>query len=388
SDLLDRTVEVDTEVLDAAWSLAVRTPPRAGVDRPVLLEVELKPFGDASRLKPPERIDASTGGPLVELRDDGSEGDRQAGDRIYSRRWTPAEVGSLRIGYEAVGGSTTTRGSAPLEVLGRLDFGPLRPVRLGQACSGTEVADRLELGSATVRGGFDATVSSSFALDRTVLEIDLGEGWVPLGEKPLPLRLTESGPRAWPVRLRVGSCPDGSPKGRRFEIALEAAGPDGKPLRAKVPLEVVVIEDPWLRCWWPVLAAGAGLVIAGILVHGFWSPSRFSPRLGVTLSPEEDLTEGFFHPIRAQRGTGSGFYRDARVFIRQDLRLSATARDALARLRADAKLVRIQPVHGAALWRQTAEGGWEQAPPGESTARFGDLYRNDAGSLFFEIRNA
>ncbi len=388
SDLLDRTVEVETRVLDAAWSLAVKTPPKATVDHPVLLEVELKPFGDPSRLKPPERIDALTGGPAVGLRDDGSEGDRTAGDRIYSRRWIPAEVGSFKVEYAPIGGSTSLRGAAPIEVLGRLDFGPLRPIRLGQACSGAEVGDRLELGAATVRGGFDATVSSSFELDRTALEIDLGDGWVLLGSKPLPLRLTESGPRAWPVRLRVGSCPEGNPKGRRFDIVLEAAGPDGKPLKANVPLEVVVIEDPWLRCWWPVLAAGAGIVLAGVLVHGFWSPSRFSPRLGVTLSPEEDLTEGFFHPIRAQRGTGSGFYRDARVFIRQDFRLSGNAREALARLRADHKLVRIQPVHGTALWRQNAEGAWEQVPPAETTARFGDLYRNDTGTLFFEIRNA
>jgi VWA domain-containing protein len=388
SDLLDRTVNVDARVLDAAWTLAVKTPPRAEVDKPVLLEVELRPVGDPSGLAPPERVDALAGGPPVGLRDDGAEGDRQAGDRIYSRRWTPRRVGATPIDYVPVGGGPVTRAAAPLQVQGRLDLGRPGAVHLGQAQSGTTVEDRLDLAGATVRGEFEVRVSSSFGLDRSALEIDLGDGWVPLGRQPRSFRLSETGPHSWPVRLRVGECPQGTPAGRRFELVLESTAADGRPLRAAVPLEVVVVEDPWLHCWWPVLAAGAGLLVAGVLLHGWWSPSRFAPRLGVVLSPEEDVNEGFFHPIRAQRGSRSGFYRDARVFIRQDYRLSGHARDAVARLRADEKLVRIQPVHGSVLWRQTADGTWEQVPQEESTARFGNLYRNETGNLFFEIRNA
>jgi hypothetical protein len=100
------------------------------------------------------------------------------------------------------------------------------------------------------------------------------------------------------------------------------------------------------------------------------------------------MGEGFFHPIRGQRGSRSGFYRDARIWISHDFRLTGRPHGAVARLRADHKMVRIQPAPGAALWRQNADGVWEQIPPGESTARFGDVYRNDAGTLFFELRNA
>lgn len=388
SDALDRTVTIETRVVEAAWSLTVKTPPRAQVDKPVLLSVELKPVGDASSLKPPQRIDALTGGPALELRDDGAQGDQRAGDRVYSQRWAPSRVGKLDIDYHPVGGSLATRAAAPLQVLGELDFGKPSPVRLGQARSETEVSDRLDLGTAKVRGEFEVKVSSSFALDRTALEIDLGKGWVPLDREPRVLRLTEGGPRTWPVRLRVGECPQGNPASRSFEIALEATAADGRPLRAVAPLQVEVVEDPWLHCWWPVIAAGLGLLLASVIVHGYWSPSRFPPRLGVVLSPEEDITEGFFHPIRAQRGSRSGFYRDARIYILQDFRLSAKPRSALVRLRADARLVRLQPANGCALWRQNAEGAWEQVAPGESTARFGDLYKNDTGTLFFQIRNA
>jgi hypothetical protein len=388
SDQLDRTVPVATQVIDAGWSTVVKTPSHVEIGQPVLLEVEMRPIGNPSLLKSPQRIDALTGGPVLELRDDGKNGDRRAGDRLYSRSWPPATVGKVNIDYVPVGGSTAAKASAPLQVLGRLDLGPLRPVHLGQAYSGSEVADRLDLSSAKVQGEFDVRVSSSFKLKRTDLEIDLGQGWIPLGPTPATFRLEESGPRSWPVRLRVGRCPQGNPPDRRFDITLEVKAADGRQVRSVVPLEVEVLEDPWLHCWWPVLALGLGLLVAAILVHGYWSPSRFPPRLGVVLSPEEDMGEGFFHPIRAQRGSRSGFYRDARIFIREDFRLSGRAESALVRLRADRKLVRIQSVHGAVVWRQNAEGEWEQLPPGESTARFGDLYRNDPKTLFFEIRNA
>src|SRR6185312_12434832 len=335
----------------------------------------------------PERIDVLTGGPALALRDDGQDGDLQAGDRIYSRTWTPRQVGSLHLDYTPVGGSSAVPASASLEVTGRLAFGPPIPVRLGRAHSETEVADRLDLGSAEVRGTFDVRVSSPFTLARTALEIDTGPGWAPLDREEKILRVVEGGRRTWPVRLRVGRCPEGSSAGHTFNIAIDAISADGKALHTVVPLFVEVVSDPWLHCWWPALAATIGLLITGILIHGYCSPSRFPPRLGVMLSPEEDMGEGFFYPIRAERGSRSGFYHDAHIYISQDFHLSGKPLNAVARLRADATQVRIQP-SGGAVWRRNPEGDWEQLSPGESTARFGDLYRNDPGTLFFEIRNA
>ena len=379
SDFLDRTVPLATKVIEAAWKVEVRTARRAEVSRPLALAVELLPVGSLGSLAPPERIDALTGGPVLALRDDGRGGDARAGDRVFSGRWTPIQPGTVSVDYVPVGGSVAPRASAPVEVLGRLAFGSAVPIALGRVSNRSEAAGQLDLGTAEVRGEFEAKVSTPFHLARTALEIDTGEGWVPLGREPRTLRLADGGRRAWPLRLRVGECPEGSSAGSRFEVLIEATGADGRPLRTVVPLTVEVVADPWLRCWWPVIALGAGLAAAAVALHGYWFPSRFPPRLGVVLSPEADLGEGFFHPIRSQRGTRSGFYRDARVYVCQDYRLCGKPRNAVARLRADRKLVRIQPSGGAQLWRQTAEGAWEQLPAGESTARFGDLFNEGPG---------
>jgi hypothetical protein len=262
-------------------------------------------------------------------------------------------------------------------------------MRFGRLKSGSESTGQLDLSKAEVRGDFELEVTTSFARARSVMEIDLGQGWIPLGKNALKLRFAETGRHSWPVRLRVGECPEANRAGTPFNVIVAGVGPDGRAIQTAVPATAEIVADSWLHCWWPVIAAVAGLILAGIVFHGYWSPSRFSPRLGVILSPEEDVDgEGFFHPIRAERGSGSGFYRDARIFICHDFRLSSRPRNALARLRANRKLVRIEPVAGSTIWRRTADGTWEQIQPGESTARFGDLYRNEHGSLFFELRNA
>jgi hypothetical protein len=268
-----------------------------------------------------------------------------------------------------------------------LKLGPPIPIVLGSGGSGSRLTGRLDLGRTEVHGSLDAEVTSDYGLARTLLEIDPGTGWVPLGAAAQRLHLSAGGGLSWPVRLRVGSCPEGSAR-RRFQVVITATGADGQAQTSVVPLAVEVIPEPWLRCWWPILALALGAVLLGIVVYGFWSPSRFPGRLGVVLSPEADMGEGFLYPIRGQRGTGSGFFRDARVYVCQDFRLAGRPRNAVVRLRAEAQQVRIAAVPGAAVWRQGADGGWEPLPPGESTARFGTIYKNDLGSLFFELRNA
>jgi hypothetical protein len=107
----------------------------------------------------------------------------------------------------------------------------------------------------------------------------------------------------------------------------------------------------------------------------------------VYLSPEEDMAEGYPHSVRRTRGGGSGFYRHATVYVCEDYRLAGRADGALACLRADGRRVRIRPVNGSAVWRRAVDGEWERLSSDESSARFGTLYRNDAGNLFFELRN-
>lgn len=389
SDFLDRRTTLTANVVDAAWRLDVRTPKNAEVGKPIDVAVAVEPVGTAATtLKPPERIDALTGREVIALRDDGQQGDRQANDRIFARKWTPPDTGTMQLEYKPAGGGLAASVNAPIVVLGKLRFNRATPIRLGRLTSNSTGNGRLDLSSAEVRGAFDIQVSTPFDSTRSILEIDPGTGWVELGSQPLTLRLTQSGAKAWPLRLRVGECPAEHSAKRPFEMMVTGTAPDGQPLRTTIPVFVEIVPDSWLHCWWPVLAMAAGAVVTAIVIHGIWSPSRFSPRLGVVLSPEEDIAEGFFHPIRGQRGSSSGFYRDARIFICADFRLSGRPRDAVACLRADRKQVRLSPAGGSVVWRRTSDGKWEQIPPDESPARFGDLYRNDPGNLFFELRNA
>ncbi|MCP3959683.1 MAG: hypothetical protein GY719_17685 [bacterium] len=49
--------------------------------------------------------------------------------------------------------------------------------------------------------------------------------------------------------------------------------------------------------------------------------------------------------------------------------------------------MRIQPLAGSNIWRRNAEDTWERLPPEESPARFGVVYKDELGTLFFELRN-
>ena len=46
-----------------------------------------------------------------------------------------------------------------------------------------------------------------------------------------------------------------------LDLRLEAVGPGGKTLTSEVPLNVVVLEDPWLTCFWYIPAGAAGITL-------------------------------------------------------------------------------------------------------------------------------
>jgi len=385
---LDRTVRLEAEVVDLAWRLEPRSPDQAQVGTPVRLEAEIEPMvPGVEAARPDEVVVSSAGTELARLTDDGSAPDEAAADHVYSGTWTPAEPSDVPLEYEARGGAPTQGGQGTLEVLGVLDLGSVPAVRFERIEGGGSATSTLDLSGAKVEGTYEARLTSTYDASRSLLEIDTGKGWVPLSSQPVAIELTKRGRRTWPLRLRAADCAQGVSPDQQFEIAVDTTGPAGAALRAMVPLTATVAPDPWLQCWWPVLALGAGLCLVGVVVHGFWSPSRFARRLGVVLSPEEDMSEGYPHGIRQCRGTGVGFYRDATVYVRDDFRLSGTARGAIARFRADGKRVRIRPEPAVSIWRKTADDEWEPLPPEETPARFGTVYRNDPPTLFFELRN-
>jgi hypothetical protein len=169
---------------------------------------------------------------------------------------------------------------------------------------------------------------------------------------------------------------------------LEATDQRGQRLRAEVPIRVEIVKDSWLHCWWPVIAAILLALLGLFILYGILSPARFPRNLSVILSPEADMAEGYPFNIRSQKGARSGFYRNARLHITSDFQLRRSAHGALARLRAERIGVFIQPLPGNAVLYLDEDNRWEPLPTEQETrVRFSTLYKNVAGTLFFEFRN-
>jgi len=217
--------------------------------------------------------------------------------------------------------------------------------------------------------------------------VQTSAGWQKLGDNPVLLRMDPAAAPSWPVRITAEKCPAACDLSEIHKVTLAVSRADGRIDRVEAPVTVEVPPDPWLVCNWPYLAAGAGLLLAGFIFYGFYSPYRFGPRVGIQLSPEEDLTEGFYYALRAQSGSRSGFYRNARLYISSDYRISGKSRGAIAKLRAGGKnQLFLQPVGGQSLWRQRFDGEWEPVPAEEALMRQGSMYRNDDKTLFFDMR--
>jgi len=387
SDTLDRSTDIEFQVSKIGWRLEPQLPPKAAVGSPLKLTVQARANGAAAA--PLQAVEVRVGGDtLASLRDDGLQGDLHANDGVFSGVFTPKQTGDYVLSFIPQGGDAGLPVTASLQVLGRIQFPPPVAVQLGRIGSHAQNQGGLDLSAATVQGELSLELSSDYAARGSVLEIDLGAGWVVLDSRPRTLRLTPDGPRHWPVRVRTGDCPAGLGDKDLFTVQLKALDFDNRPQVYAAPLRLVILEDPWLRCWWQALVAAAGGLLLAIVIYGFWSPSRFSGRLGVVLSPEEDMAEGFFHAVRAQRGTGSGFFRDARVYIRPNFRLSGRRKGALACLRASGRRVYIQQAGvSAPLYRQNLDGDWEPLPLEETPVRFGVVYKHTASGVYFEIRN-
>ncbi|WP_198328280.1 VWA domain-containing protein [Methylovulum psychrotolerans] len=389
SSLLDRHSEATVQVEAVDWGLQASVPEHVEVDNPVNLTVKIQPGVSSHSPMPPQAIDVYIDGKAeTSLYDDGKNGDTQAGDSLYAGTWTPHTIADYSLDFKAVAGGNALPTKASIKVIGSIRFGLAIPVNFGRRSSNSQVQNHLDLGNDTlVKGEYPLTLSSNYSASGSVVEIDLGQGWVPLDARPQPFVLGSGALHSWPLRLRVGDCPASVTANDHFSIEFSGTDANGQPVRHSVPLRLEIAADWWLHCWWPVLATAVAGLLGAIVIYGFWSPSRFSPKLGVFLSPEEDINEGFFHPIYAQRGTGNGFYRDARVYIRQDFRLSGNAKGELARLRADGKQVFIRPAPGAVVYRQNFDGEWEVMPANETAVNFGVIYKDSLGALFFQLRN-
>jgi hypothetical protein len=272
-------------------------------------------------------------------------------------------------------------------VTGTIAFGPPAALDFGRLTGRSQGEAALDLGFVQAHGPFDLRLRSGFSHAGAVLEIDLGQGFEALSGQVLTSDFPPGRHQRYPVRLRVGNCPAAVVPDQAGALVVETVDQHGQTLRAEVPIRVEIIADDWLRCWWPVIAVILLVLLAAFILYGILSPARFPRTLAVILSPEADLDEGYPFNIRSQKGAGSGFYRDARIHISTDFQLRRSATGALARLRADRLGVFIQALPGNTVLYLDADNRWEPVgPEQEQRVRFSTLYKNAAGTLFFEFR--
>lgn len=276
----------------------------------------------------------------------------------------------------------------PNSALEDFDFGPQpTPIKLGPVTSSSSAMGRLDLTGVRTSAPTNVRLTTDFDRSKATIEVEDNGQWKALGDEPVELTLRPGGANSYRIQILTEECPAACEFEEAHVITLEAQRVDGSVVQSTANLSVRIIPDPWLDCYWQWLAAAASLLIGGVVAHGYISPSRFPARLGVQFAPEEDLSEGVFYEIRRARGSRSGFYRDANVYVQPDFRLSGKRKGALARLRADRSRIQMREETPGSLERLAVDGTWELLPERETPVSTGVLFRTVDRSLYFELRS-
>lgn len=391
-DGMTRVATATLNVGEAVWRLQPELPARARRELPLLVAARLLPAGPAAPHgeAPPTAVQVRGDGVEVRLNDAGADGDEAAGDGLYSAIWTPPGSGELALQMTGDGGAPTLPATV---ALGIDDWAALRgPARLdlGELTSGARPRVGLGLGGSDVRGAVAVEVSLSGVDDRLPVALVTAPDAKPLRLRAgAPVRVPLSGPPTdWALTVRVPRCPPRLVDGGGPATLRIATGQSGPEQELLITLALQTRPLPWWLCLLPWLLAALAVLAAIVIAWGFIGPARFPRTLGVVLSPEEDLEEGFFQLLRARQGTGASFYRDARACIGADFRVSGPRAGAVACLIAGRPRPRLKALSGQVLERRDADGDWTPLGPGETLAMTGVLYRTESGSLYFELRNA
>ena len=150
---------------------------------------------------------------------------------------------------------------------------------------------------------------------------------------PDGLRLTIDGHPAaneQPLRLRRGTteltvcaasarcCDDLDGGAGPTALVVRGADPHYHDGAAVVPVRVTVDAAGFWRCWWPLFAGIAGLVLLVLIVRGFVSPYHFEPDATVRYSRKEQaIRRARAMPLHEMPGGKRGFYRNATAGLDQ-----------------------------------------------------------------------
>jgi hypothetical protein len=383
----ERHSQIRLQVFDSAWRFRPALPAIHGCEIPLFVSGRIEP-GERASSEPPREILAALDDARISLRDDGLNGDAAVGDGVYSAHWTPARSGHAAVRFEGIGGAPVEVAQSSLEILDWAEPAGSEVLDFGTLVGDREATTELDL-SGSVRGGrADVELSAEpfVPVELTVEGAGIGGPRHLVPGQPMRVPLVRGADR-WRLRIAPQRCPprlDGRSIGT---LRVRGQGRDGQVREIALSLRAISEPRPLFHCLLPLLIAAALALLAAFLVWGFVSPARFSRSLGILVSPEEDLDEGFLQLVRTARGTGSGFYRDARAYIAPEFRVSGRRAGALVCLIAGRGGVLMRRLAGQAVLRRNPQGEWEALAEVELRPAFGELFRNEGGTLYFELRN-
>jgi hypothetical protein len=377
----DKTTTFMGKVIESPFRIQPDLPTRVELGQEIDLAAQLIPNGSGLAIGPPERISVDVG---IELTDDGVAPDVRAGDKRYQGSWKPGQMGRVELVFSVPGMPTVMPVTATVEVVGKLIIDQPPAIELGELHRGQSGEGMLDLSTATVVGRFVLEARCPFTPRASQMEIQQDGAWVPLA-RGTELVLTDVGVRAWPVRVQVETCPEAFEGPTSIEIRGEDAS--GAPVSISVPVQVEVVPDPWLSCYWWIPAGALLILVLAWYIHGWMWPSSFSRLMVVWVSAEEDIDEGVPIPIRSVKGSRKRWRRHARVFVCMDFSVRGRAQGAIVRLEADGERVRITPMSGTIL-RLDDDGEWVPISETNPWIMFGQPHRNEDGSVYFELRRS
>jgi hypothetical protein len=141
----------------------------------------------------------------------------------------------------------------------------------------------------------------------------------------------------------------------------------------------------WEKWGWLILLI-LGALLVMIIVYGYIRPNRFAAGLSLCYAPAiDELDDQTPQPVRMWKGTGIGFYRDARACLQDNFRINGTVKGAVAILRAGQRRAVFVKPGSRALYREVGVGEWDQVPPTGRRAGQGEVYRAGESGPYFRL---
>lgn len=380
---LDKKSPIEFNVIKGSWVIQANVPTTSTIGKAAIISIKLHTKDKSSGLKRPTEVIATLStGEKIKLKQSGKN------SLEYLADWTPKKVGKVSIEFTAKGGNKVLPAKAETNVVGDAKFGKPIPIDFGKTGSKNTIERVLDFSDAKVFGSLPITIETAYAKKNSSLLLNNDGEWIDLSNSTT-VTLKEGGQNQWAIRLRVEGCPEGVDSTENFTVRAWFKKSDGVIEETLIPVKMEIVEDAWIVCWWPFIL---GAILTGILlwvIHCIRSPARFPSTFELLLAAEDELREeGILHKILNYKGTKSGFCRDARIYMHQDMRFTKSPKGAFIKFQARKNGVYIVVLGNGTLWYQRYGMEWEKEPMNEEVLlRTGATYRNDSESLFFEAKN-